>query len=425
MWQQNLKESQIQEPMKCKKIQHFDQQFIFFKFSEKIDQILQCASCSLDDPQLDKKIIIDQIFKLSASDIKNFPPLNEKKCKEIKNLMQNFTKEKNEKFKQQIKAEIDDFYYQTEEILHQFLAQSKKEVVQEFDNILKFIDISQLYDIDPIKQMIEQYQEKQIDLQELFEKQLEMKKSFEQRYKFENAINQEKNQKEVKVLVENLKLQLDQKMEVFKQKLIINTDGIKKFCQQENQKNYQQIKFFKSQLRNNFQEDIRILNDIMKIEIEDTTAQAIKQVHSEGLDKKKTHHLRMKIDFYQQNKQGLIFYLLGENDKDKNWDNFNFIFINNCFLNCGARNGERQKELQIKNIQLKEELDFQTILNVVFNYQGKLFEVYDDKNENFYVKSVINQDKIKGESIMLGIKFQQFYKSQVDMTILECQQKVN
>ncbi|KRX01667.1 hypothetical protein PPERSA_03751 [Pseudocohnilembus persalinus] len=375
MQQQQNKNSQ---PMNCKNEEHFEQQFVFFKFSEKIGEILQCMSCNSEDLQNDKKIIIDQILKFPSSKIQNFPPLkNQKNCKQIQKIMENFTKEKIKQFKEYVKTQINNYYQKINQDITQVLLQSKKDVLQQFENILEFTNVSEFYDIAPVKEMIEKYQKNDIDLKQMFEQQLKMKKSFEDEKKFNIAINQEKIQNEVQNLIQNLKVQLDEKWGFLKKKF-------------------------------------------RRIEINDKTKEQFKLVNSELLNKNKTYHFKMKINFHQAKKQELAFFLLGSNYKDYDyWLNQNCIAINNFQGNCFAGNGEREiVEGQRFNDFWEDDV---SILNVVFNYQEKLFEVFDDQRKG-YVKNVINQNKINGDKVMLGILFIQNYQSKIDLSIVDIQQ---
>ncbi|KRW99967.1 hypothetical protein PPERSA_00134 [Pseudocohnilembus persalinus] len=392
------------QPMNCKIDEHFQQQYYFFKFSEKIGEILQCMNCNLEDPQNDKKIIIDQILKFPSSKILNFPPLkNQKNCKQIQKIMQNFTKDKIKQFKEYVNTQINNYYQKLSQDINQVLLQSKKDVLQQFENILEFTNVSEFYDIAPVKEMIEKYQKNDIDLEQLFDQQLKMKESLEDEQKFNIAINQEKIQNEVQNLIQNLKVQLDEKIGIFKERIVINTQRIKKYKKeiqdvqqekpQQNQENQYQIQFYKSNNPYNLKQEIEIKNNSRRI--------------------------KMKINFQESLEYNLGFVLLGLNDKDNGWGGQNYIFINDINRNCGAGNGEREIVEGQGFIDFWE--DDVSILNVVFNYQEKLLEVFDDQRKG-YVKNVINQNIIKGDKVVLGIYFYQNYKSKIDLSIVDIQQ---
>ncbi|KRX04420.1 hypothetical protein PPERSA_00189 [Pseudocohnilembus persalinus] len=416
--------------MNCKKEKHFGQQYIFFKFSEKIDEILQCLSCSLEDPQIEKKIIIDQILKFPSSQIQNFPPLKDQQnCKKIQNIMENFSQEKIKEFKEYVNTQVNNYYQKIHNDLIQVLNQSKKDVLQKFDSILEFKDVSEFYNIAPVKEMIKKYQKNNIDLNQLFELQLKMKKSYEDENKLKIAINQEKIQNEVQNLVENFYFQLDEKVEIFKQKIFINTDVIEQYKQeiedfqkeevQKNTGNQIQIQFFKSNWRYNKKHLIQIKDDSRRIEIDDKKIQKIKLVHSEGLEKNRTYFLRMKINFHKVKSQNLSFVLLGCSDKDDGWGIQNQIYVSEYLGFFGAENGESQIVEGMRFVDFWE--DDVSILNLVFNCQEKIFEVYDDQRKG-YVKNVIDQNKISGDKVMLGIRFYQNYLNKINITIVDIQQ---
>ncbi|KRW99386.1 hypothetical protein PPERSA_02498 [Pseudocohnilembus persalinus] len=418
------------QPMNCKKDEHFEQQYQFFKFSEKIGEILQCMSCNSEDLQNDKKIIIDQILKFPSSKIQNFPPLkNQKNCKQIQKIMENFTKDKIKQFKEYVNIQINNYYQKINQDITHVLLQSKKDVLQQFENILEFTNVSEFYDIASVKKMIQKYQKNDIDLNQMFEQQLKMKKSFEDEKKFNIAINQEKIQNEVQNLIQNLKVQLDEKIGIFKKRIVINTEAINIYKQEiqdvqqeihlQNRGNQQQIQFFKSNYKYYQKQKIEIKNNSRRIEIDNKTIEQLKRVYSEGLEKNRRYHFKMKINFHQAKKQELYFFLLGSNDKDNYWQGQNYIVINNFDGSCFALNGERE----IVEGQRFDDFweDDVSILNVVFNYQEKLFEVFDDQRKG-YLKNVIHQNKINGDKVVLGIDFFQNYYSKIDLSIVDIQQ---
>ncbi|KRX03266.1 hypothetical protein PPERSA_03381 [Pseudocohnilembus persalinus] len=399
-----------QEHLNCKKISHSGQKLIFFKFSENSDQILQCLKCNLDDDKEYNKISIDQILNYPVSKIKNFPPFKDKKdLKEIQNIMENFSKEKIQKFNKELKTEIEDFYNKLEKNINNFLFKSKQEVFQYLEKIQEITDISDFYDIQPVKEMIKQYQNKEINFDQLFQKQLEIKKNFEDEKKFEKTMNQEKNQKEIKNLIENLKQQLDQQLDIFKNNVNQNTEEIKNFS-----KNQNNIKFYKSNFSGNSKEEIEIQNNGRKIQLSKTVLDP-KIVHTNNLDKNKTYHFKIKINFHQQNYQYLGFFMIGSNDADKHLGNQNFVCLNNVDENCAG--GGESKIFEGQNFTDFWKND-ETILNVVLNYQEKLLEIYDD-DKQAYVKNTIDQKNVNGDHIMLGILACQFHEEKIDLSVTD------
>ncbi|KRW98630.1 hypothetical protein PPERSA_02778 [Pseudocohnilembus persalinus] len=418
-----------QQPMNCKKNEHLDQQFVFFKFSEKIDQILQCMSCCIDDPQGDKRMIIDQILKFPFQKIQNFPPLKDQKnCKVIKQVIENFSKEKIQQFKEYVINQINSYYKKINEEINQVLTQSKKNVIQQFQNIMQFTDVSEFYDIKPVKEIIQKFQKSEIDLEKLFEQQLKMKKSFEDEKKFNITMNQHNIQNEINNQLENMKQQLDKKLGIFQEEIVINTNLINQYQEQvqhveqdvqQNNEIQKYLQFYKSNLNSDLKEEIQIKNNGRSIEIDNKTTQELKQIYSQDLEKNKTYHLKMKINFHQVNNQLLSFYLLGSNNKkDVQYFIYNRIVLRNNTGDCFTREGEKEIKEGLKFADFWK--DDETILNLKFNYQEKLFEIFDDQRKG-YLKNVIDQNKIKGEKIILGICFNQNFNQKIDLNILDFQ----
>ncbi|KRW98619.1 hypothetical protein PPERSA_02767 [Pseudocohnilembus persalinus] len=425
-----MQQSPNKQPMNCKKNEHLEQQFVFFKFSEKIEEILQCMSCSLEDPQVDKKMIIDQILKFPAQKIQNFPPQKDQKnCKEIKQVIENFSKEKIQQFKEYVVNQINSYYKKINQEINQVLLQQKKNIIQQFENIMQFTDVSEFYDIKPVKEMIQKYQENEIDLEKLFDQQLKMKKSLEDEKKFEITMNQLNIQNEIKNQIENMKQQLDRKLEIFQEEVVIDTNLINQYQEQvqhveqdqKQQMNESQkyLKFYKSNYNSHLKDEIQIKYNGRRIDIDNQTFLESKQIYSEDLEKNKTYHLQMKINFHQKNKQLLAFVLLGQNDnKDIGYQNYNIIILSNNQGKCFADEGEKEIIMGLKFADFWK--DNETILNLKFNYQEKLLEIYDDKRKG-YVKNVIDQNKINGEKIILGVRVIQNYNEKIDLNIVDFQ----
>ncbi|KRX07472.1 hypothetical protein PPERSA_11021 [Pseudocohnilembus persalinus] len=448
--EQQISNSQnnLQEPMTCLKNEHYNQQFQFFKFTENLEEMLQCFSCINEDPQLNKKISIDQILNFPASKIQNFPPLKDQsKDKQVRQIMEDFTQDKIKQFKEYIKKQIEQHYEQKIRILNQ----SKKDVIIQFEQIMQFTDVSQYNNIDQLKAAITQYKNKQINLEELFQEQLKMKKDFECQKKCKVMLCNQQKQQEITNQLNNLKQNLDQKFKAFTdEKITINTQKLQNLQriidqtlqshpnQQENQ-TQQQINFHQSDYINNKKDEINIkqisnnnnnnnnnINDNqinnnkhnnnkhIQIQIADLTINTYKAVYSSLLSKEKTHHFKIKANFHQQKNYGLSFNLISLQDKDKSWINQNCIVQNDGIGKCFAHNGERQI------IQGQKFVDFwkdgETVLNVVFNVKEKLFEIYDYQRKG-YVKNFIDSTKIQGNQVILGIDFLQNSSHEIDLQI--------
>ncbi|KRX07473.1 hypothetical protein PPERSA_11022 [Pseudocohnilembus persalinus] len=225
--EQNIFNSQsnLQEPMTCQKNEHYSQQFQFFKFTENLEEMLQCFSCFNEDPQLNKKISIDQILKFPVSKIQNFPPLLDQDIdKQVRQIMEDFTQDKIKQFKEYTKKQIEQHYEQKIKILNQ----SKKDVIIQFEQIMEFTDVSQYYNIDQLKAAINQYKNKQINLEELFQEQLKMKKELECEKKCKVMFFNQQKQEEIINQLNFLKQNLDQKCFAFTNNdITINTQKLR------------------------------------------------------------------------------------------------------------------------------------------------------------------------------------------------------
>ncbi|KRX06656.1 hypothetical protein PPERSA_13135 [Pseudocohnilembus persalinus] len=423
MEEKKINNQENYDPMTCTNIDHNDQEFVIFKFSDKINEILQCFDCNTEDNENNKKISINQIKKFSVTKINNFPPIKDpKKSKELRKALEICSQEKLKQFRENIINLIEGHYQKVNQDLYNFLLQSKKAVIQQFENFLEFPDISGFYDIEPLKKALDQFQNKIINLEELFDIQLKMKKEYECEKKSQIVFNMEKKQKEIENQVDQLKENLNQKAQIFKQDIVIDDRQIKNIedqirtnqnnqnqqsLQQNNKKlnkqNIEQFQFFKSNYLNSEKSQIDFKKKIIFAE-----SNQFQFAHSESLDKNKSYHLKIKIKINPiigYNKQ-LYFYLIGSNDKDNDWDDQNYISFKDQYGFSRPGNG---------NDYIQEGQDFcqfwenkESILNLVINFDQQLFELYDEQ-KNCYVKNIINQKKIDGE-LMIGIKCR-IYKS--------------
>ncbi|KRW99831.1 hypothetical protein PPERSA_10950 [Pseudocohnilembus persalinus] len=425
-----------------------------------MEEILQCINCNSFDNQNDKKLIIEQILNFPVHKVQNFPPVSDQnQGQQIRKIMENYSQEKIKKFREQIDNQIDGYYKKILEELSQILSQQKVEVKKQFELFFKFTDFSEIYNVDQLKKSLLQYQKKEIDLEELFEIQKEIKKKFEQEEFLKMAFAQEKIQDEIQKQLGNLELLLDQKLAIFKEDISVNKEeifGIQKeiqFAQQgqneeiqknqknkENKENLQEnqgksqigsknslelsktgtrnktIQFFKSKYGHQ-QKKIIIGNNYRKISFYQGQYHS-KQVFSEKLEKNLRYHFRIKADFYGNNYQNVQFFLLDEGEKDKQFVSCNGIQISDRAGNWG------NNFMNVKKV--KEGLGFagflrdgQSVLNVVFNCQQKVFEVYDDEKKG-YVRIELDLGLIGGDFCLFGIQvYQDEDKQYLDFNIID------
>ncbi|KRX03274.1 hypothetical protein PPERSA_03389 [Pseudocohnilembus persalinus] len=442
--------------MICTKKDHYHQQFVYFKFTDKIEEMLQCFSCNPEDSQFNKKISIDQILKFPISKIQNFPPLRDQsQDKQIRQIIENSSKEKIQDFKEHVKIQIEQFY--KEKI--QMLIQSKKDVLTQFEQMMEFTDVSELYNIDDLRKSLNQFQNNEIDLEQLFKMQLQIKKEMENEQKSKIMLLMNKKQQEVQNQLNMFNQYLEENVKNLIKGISINSqylqniqknieDGLNKINQQklkstqkniQQQKNQQQIQFYKLNQAFNKKDEIQIKNNGRTIEIDDKTIRQIKQVHTEGLDKNKIYHFKIKINFHQlqqyqqqqnvqqidqqqldilqqKQQQYLAFYIIGSDDKDSYWEGLNSICLNYFDGFCGAFQQECEFVERIK--MPRNWKQDETTLNITINYQQQILEIYDDKKK-LSMKNIIDQDHINGEQIMLGIFFFQYDKQKIDLNIID------
>ncbi|KRX09763.1 hypothetical protein PPERSA_02635 [Pseudocohnilembus persalinus] len=435
------------ETMSCPIKEHDEQPYIFFKFSEQKNEILQCMFCNLEDPQVNKKIAINQLLNQPIWKIKNFPPLkDQKEDVKIKKILENCTKEEIKKFKEKILSDIDLYYKKIANDLLNGIAQSKKYSKEQFEKYFQFVEIDEIYNIEPLKNSLKQFQQNQINLDQLFNIQLNLKKDFEQEQKPKIVNNQEKIRQEINNQFNSLKQQLNQKVNQFNQQITLNNNiiqqqiiniqqpaqnnnnnnnnnhNINQNINPNNNKNIQQypMNFYKSQDQCNSQNEIQITNNSRKIEFDNKSSKA-KKIYSQSLDKEKTYHLKIKIDLQGSKKSYLDFRLISSEEKDSDWFGYNYLFINDSQGNCGSNNYQNLTKQGIKFSEFME--DNKTVFNVVFNYQDKLFEVYDDEKKAQLIQ-IIDWQKTK-QDFVFGIQFCQNYnqpypKCRLEIIDIQC-----
>ncbi|KRX03818.1 hypothetical protein PPERSA_04613 [Pseudocohnilembus persalinus] len=446
--QLNKQTQQIQEnKLICPKTGHENSPYLYFKFSEDKNEILQCVHCNIQDQQNDKKIILEQLLQQPIWKIKNFPPLQSKeKQKSIQNTMINFSPEKYNQIKDKIKKQINKYYEDLLAELVMALEISKKDIFQQFDNLFNKSDIYKIYDMDILKKKLKQFQNQESYLDDLFKIQLDLKNKFECEKNIKIATNQEIAYKQIICKMDNLYKELNLKCEQFIQDLQINIDKLD--SEQDVNFNFQQrfFNFFKKKqtlkiqdtdqdkenagpdndsnqrnssnlkLKKKLKDEIEIKHNNKIIIFNDKKIAVQKSVYSEPLDKNKKYHFRFKLNLQQQKHQQITFTLLGAEDKDKFWGEQNYIFLTNSVGNCGAVNGESVVKEGSKFSTFMQ--DDETIFNLIVNYHQNLFELYDDERKG-YVKNQIDKNKIQGEELLLGITVCQFHLKKIFISFLD------
>ncbi|KRX06442.1 hypothetical protein PPERSA_05055 [Pseudocohnilembus persalinus] len=442
---------------------HDDSTIQYFQFSNNKQEILQCLYCVEEDKSKKNKIILDQLLSDPIWKIRNIPYLNDKeKEQQVRKQLENNTPEKVAAFKKDILQQVEKVFHNSEEKLLQALNKQKKNIIQQFEILLEKVNIHQLYDIEPLKQAINNLSEEEITLDDLFYLQLEMKEQFESQQYADLVITQEKNclnlQKQVNQLQQQLKKriqELDENMEedvnlFFNNNNKPNTKNTNKNQQQQQQEQqkqrqkYQQkykqqqivsslqktdnknsIQFYKSDYFTDYfnLDEITISNqnnnsnnnNQTSITFDKKTTGYGKQVYSQVLDKNKTHHLKFKIDYHGTKNQQVLFSLLDQKNKDEQYYNQNFIFISCLYGNYGAWHEEKEEK---KGKKISEFMrDNETVFNIVINHSKKQFEFYDNEKQ-LQISNTINQNLIQGDMVF-GIQIVQYQQYQLDLHFIE------
>ncbi|KRX06616.1 hypothetical protein PPERSA_13095 [Pseudocohnilembus persalinus] len=146
--------------MECKKTDHYNQPFLMFKFTDQIDQMLQCISCISENQETSRNLIIDQIKKLPVYKIQNFPPIGDlEKEKKIRNILENCSQEKIQEFKDQIKEQINQYFQKASLEKLQFIRSKLGSITPNWDKKETSLDIYTVsYDPQNQKQYVQSQQ---------------------------------------------------------------------------------------------------------------------------------------------------------------------------------------------------------------------------------------------------------------------------
>ncbi|KRX10746.1 hypothetical protein PPERSA_12367 [Pseudocohnilembus persalinus] len=134
---------------------------------------------------------------------------------QIQNCLENQSEEKIQQFKQFVMKKIDQEHEKMKEEINQALNRQKKKMIQQFEELFVFQDENQVFDIQPIRQYLNQFEKKQIDLEQLYQLQLKMKKQFEKKENAKNVLQQSQIQQEIEIQLDNMVQQMKNKLDQF------------------------------------------------------------------------------------------------------------------------------------------------------------------------------------------------------------------
>ncbi|KRX03804.1 hypothetical protein PPERSA_04599 [Pseudocohnilembus persalinus] len=319
-------------------------------------------------------------------------------------------------FKNRLQNQVNEIYEELENKLIIQLNLSKKSILQQFEEIMDTIQISDIYGFQKLKQSFQKLQMGQTDLDQLFKIQLDVKNKLQNKKNSEIILNHQKIREQLKESINNLENKLEEKLNHFKQNIQLESEAL-------NEIKLKNLKFFKSNYNQelNIQQDIQIqqinINNQTKFLFHDKIIQKNKQIYSEPLDKTKTYQFKLKIDLQGQNKQQILFVLLGSQDKDYCWQKQNIITLTNRSGATFASNGKKETKNGLRFSKFMK--DNQTIFYLVFNFKKKFFELFDEQKKG-YVKSEIDENLVKGD-LLFGLHFHQMYQNTGVFTLLNAE----
>ncbi|KRX07501.1 hypothetical protein PPERSA_11050 [Pseudocohnilembus persalinus] len=379
--------------------------------------MLQCQKCLQEDPKNENIIIIQQlphkVFQIKDTSDQSSPS----EILKTQKTLQQYKKENIIQFKNTLQDKVEDYYKHQQLKINQQLQKQKKEIILQFQSRFDKIDYKGLYESKPIEELVQQFFDEKIDLDELFQQQLNIKNLQENNLKYEKVLEQEKLQKFIMEQYALVQKQMEQKFKNLEQKIYISRGEINLKQQNKFEDNpplelnmFEQIKFFKSKY------NLEEINKKIKIEKQNEQGpiqinfgydvfKSTTQIYSEPLQKKKTYHIRIKINLNGSNRQLLIFYFLGQKNVDNLWGNQNQIIVSDIQEFQKAENviNWTKQGKDFRDILLN---DHDSVLNITFNYQNGLFQISDGKQKAI-IRAMINQDLIQGDLVFGTSLYQQ------------------
>ncbi|KRX04802.1 hypothetical protein PPERSA_06436 [Pseudocohnilembus persalinus] len=405
----------MQKLILCKNEGHENSPIIFFKFSRHKNQILQCPHCLLEAKvNQNKLIILQQMMNKNSWEIKNYPPLKDQK---LQTKMQNALKNTQDEILQKFKIDLNDkivnyFDFQQKEMIR-ILTEQKYFVLQEFWQIFDTIQSSNTFNIEQLKQQLNELQQNDIDIDKLYQIQLDLKQKFKDKKSIDQILEIQEIQNLALEQFKSVQEQLKFKLNFLKEQIIIK-QWDKDYKQEQNQQVQSEQCNFKvnesqkfSQLftdkennlyqhnqqntpmnnsceyllqkQENATQDVCNLNNQWENEV--FIPQKIKKTENENIDQK---IYNKKVQ--NNNCDNRIGHLKTQNihnnilqTQNKNDSNSNSIKNNNIYNN-------KQKDSKLFQFQQKQDMiRFPNQENCIQEYQivGNYFYSDTDSNENY------------------------------------------
>ncbi|KRX03821.1 hypothetical protein PPERSA_04616 [Pseudocohnilembus persalinus] len=429
MEQLNTQTESNNQELKCLQQTHEELPIQCFKFTDKIELMLQCIQCMLEDPDSNGKVMLKQLLEYPIYKIKNYPPFLEKDLqKKIQNNFQEFTPEKLKEFKQQTQDQITDFFEETKEKYNESLNLKKKEIFLQLDEVFQLMNIFELYDVEPIKNALNLFKSKEYQEEDLFLIQKDLKEKFQ---KSNLNLDLQEFMNKTNTRLQDMKKQINQHLESFNK----NLDTVQTYSYENYGINN---KFFKSNFNTyQSQNDIIIENYSRTIKFQDNILNQYKQVYSQPLEKNKTYTYKIQVKLFGSQQQRLYFSILRSQDKDNQeymqqkfgqsgnnyiqFENSSCIQLqqNSQQLQTQNQNANSSLFVQQQNNSLFEQQQQQNhilpngpryaIINIIFNYNQQLFQLHYD---NKVVKKKKFGNDINGDNLFFGINLLQDTKDQ-------------
>ncbi|KRX09896.1 hypothetical protein PPERSA_05288 [Pseudocohnilembus persalinus] len=401
--------------MQCQKDGHQSLKFLYLNMSsDNKEDLFLCPICI--SQQLTNKKEISQI-NLFIKHLKNdqvnnenlfgWPPIQDENHQKIYQIHQSNLKEfgqKNEHLFNYLKKKINDFYDNYQKQIIQEIQQKQKQTILQLENICnnfqnfdeEFINIQEIikqFDIKDFREKFQEFQQKKIDIDQFFD--------FKQQ---QNAkvYNNDEIYNSLKAQQQNLE-KLKKDLEIEFAKIDEATDPFKKY--QPNlkimPKKQQYLKFYKSNCNShNNDGQFEIDNDQQLIKFNSNQRTYI---YSENLQQQQEYHLRFTMDTKNRVQNIYLAFSLTSGVQKKSKDLFTDHYV--IIFNGNGNSYANGREFQVSGKQFKEFFkDNETILNVVFNIEKEMMEIYDDDRISY---QKLNFENYCGnfEEWVLGISF--------------------
>ncbi|KRX10831.1 hypothetical protein PPERSA_12182 [Pseudocohnilembus persalinus] len=383
--------------MKCKKQGHQCLEASYLNLSsENKEDFFFCPICIqyiLTDKKKifqkeEKTLLIEQLKndQVSSENTVGWPPIQDENHQKIyKNhaeILKEFGQENEQIQKQQKEAIIQLENYCNNNFQDQNLN-------QEFINTAELMN---KFDVKYFREKFQEFQQNKIDVDQLFDyKQQQNKNVYNNQEIYDSLQNQQQKVEELQQKLEKEFTKMNESIDAFK-KYQPNIQIIMKQQQQPQKQQQQQLKFYKSDYgQDSNQGKFEVDNDARTIKFK--TSNYYTYIYSENLQQQKEYHLRFTMD--TKNKQKNIYLVFSltsadqKNSKDLRTDHCVWVFNHNS--NSSAKGGDFQVEGK-KNLCefFKDNL---TIMNVVFNIEKKMMEIYDDDRVSYQRLNFNNNNK--------------------------------